>query len=99
MKYADLSIILKQEIQKCIDPAYAGKVSLEEPASPLFGDFSSNIAMILAKHLKKSPSAIANEIAEKLNKSENIKEYFYLSFSPPPPALLTFFSMTEHLTN
>ena len=90
MKTGDLSKIIIQEIQKCIAPAYADKVSLEEPASPLFGDFSSNIAMILAKHLKKSPSAIANEIAEKLNKSENIKEYFIVNV-PPPAGFINFF--------
>jgi len=90
MKTGDLSKIIIQEIQKCIDPAYAGKVSLEDPGSPLFGDFSSNIAMILAKHLKKSPSAIANEIAEKLNKSENIKEYFIVNV-PPPAGFINFF--------
>jgi arginyl-tRNA synthetase len=38
----------------------------EEPKNQDFGDFSTNIAMKLAKQLKKSPMAIANEIINNL---------------------------------
>lgn len=41
----------------------------EEPKNPDFGDFSTNIAMKLAKELKKSPINIANEIISNLNYS------------------------------
>src|SRR3989338_7196557 len=90
MKTGDLSKIIIQEIQKCIDPTYAGLVVLEDPASSLFGDFSSNIAMILAKHLKKSPPAIANEIKKKLEGSEEIKKYFMVNV-PGPTAFINFY--------
>jgi len=39
----------------------------EEPKNIQFGDFSTNIAMKLAKELKKSPVAIANEIINNLD--------------------------------
>lgn len=90
MKLADLSKIIIQEIQKCVDPQFAGLVALEDPASPLFGDFSSNIAMVLARPLKKPPQIIANEIAEKLKKVEIIKKHFIINV-PPPSGFINFF--------
>jgi len=38
----------------------------EEPKNQEFGDFSTNVAMKLAKQMKKSPVAIANEIINNL---------------------------------
>lgn len=90
MKYANLSIILKQEIQKCIDPQYADLVVIEKPTVPLMGDFTSNIAMILAKRLKKPPAVIANEIKEKLEDSKEIKKYFKMNV-PEPAAFINFY--------
>src|SRR3989344_3115500 len=99
MENFNLSNILKQEIKKCIDPQYGSfapeahpplaEVLLEIPPLPQFGEFSSNIAMVMAKHLKKSPSIIANEIKERLEDSEEIKKYFIVSV-PGPAAFINF---------
>lgn len=43
------------------------EVSVERPATPEFGDWSSNVAMVAAKNLGKSPLDLANELAEILN--------------------------------
>ncbi|XEC94209.1 arginine--tRNA ligase [Paenibacillus tarimensis] len=42
------------------------KIGIEHPANLQFGDYSTNIAMQLARLLKRSPLAIANEIKEQL---------------------------------
>ena len=40
---------------------------LERPRDPSFGDWASNAAMLLAKHLKRKPLDIANELVAKLD--------------------------------
>lgn len=41
-------------------------IALEQPANPDFGDYSSNIAMQLAKVLRKAPMVIAELITNEL---------------------------------
>ena len=104
MKYADLSTILKQEIRKCVESQYASfapeahpplaEIRLEVPALPQFGEFSSNIAMVLAKQLKKSPAIIAKEIKEKLKKSPEFEKYFE-AVVPEKSAYINFFIKPE----
>ncbi|MGD9604961.1 MAG: arginine--tRNA ligase [Bacilli bacterium] len=43
------------------------EVFFEKPKDPKFGDYSTNIAMRLAKPLKKSPIIIAKELIEKID--------------------------------
>jgi arginyl-tRNA synthetase len=43
------------------------EVRLERPRDPSHGDWASNVALTLAKELKRSPREIAEEIAEKLD--------------------------------
>ena len=45
------------------------KVNLEHPDVESFGDYSSNIAMVLAKELKRNPRELAQEIADNLQSS------------------------------
>ncbi|TRZ81665.1 arginine--tRNA ligase [bacterium] len=45
-----------------------------EPEVDKFGDYSTNVAFILAKREKKSPKEIAKRIKEKLNKKQDIFE-------------------------
>lgn len=40
--------------------------SVEEPKSAAFGEYTSNVAMVLARYVKKSPLVLAQEIAEQL---------------------------------
>lgn len=47
---------------------------IEEPKNPDFGDFSTNIAMVLAKELKKQPKAIADELIQNIQIDKNIIE-------------------------
>lgn len=50
----------------------AGKYTVELPKREGQGDFSTNIAMVLAGSEKRNPREIANLIAEKLGAAENI---------------------------
>ena len=54
---------IKEEIQKAVQGA--ASVTVEKPKLKEHGDASSNIAMILAKELKKNPFDIAQDIKEK----------------------------------
>jgi len=63
---------LKKEIQNLIKQRYnlSGiEFKVERPKRKEFGDLATNVAFILAKHLKGNPFEIANEIAEELRKN------------------------------
>ncbi len=44
-----------------------GEIELELPENDLFGDYSTNIALILAKKEGKNPQELASELVEKIN--------------------------------
>ena len=52
----------------------ASSIQLDRPKSIEHGDFSSNLAMVLAKPLKKNPRELANLIIEKLPASPLIEK-------------------------
>ena len=49
------------------------KIIVEKPRNKSFGNWSSNIAMILAKQLKENPMDIAKKISENIEKNDDIK--------------------------
>lgn len=53
-------------------PEFKGEVHLTTPQLQ-FGDYSTNIAMILAKQLKRNPLEIAEEIVKHLEKNDHIE--------------------------
>jgi arginyl-tRNA synthetase len=54
--------------------AEISSIELEIPRSSEHGDYASNIALALSRHLKRNPRQIASEIAAKLNDSDCILE-------------------------
>jgi arginyl-tRNA synthetase len=54
------------------DPARAAAVEIERPAEKVHGDYAANIAMRLAKPLKRPPLEIARAIAERVPKRDAI---------------------------
>ncbi|AIQ20177.1 arginyl-tRNA synthetase [Paenibacillus sp. FSL H7-0357] len=69
---------LEQSVQQVFSSLSAAApehltIDLEQPANPDFGDYSSNIAMQLAKVLRKAPMAIAELITAELGQEEAIK--------------------------
>lgn len=50
------------------------KLELSTPSDESHGDYASNVALRLSKQLGKNPLEIAEELAEKLRASENLRE-------------------------
>ena len=48
------------------DPTSAPAIEVERPANPTFGDFATNLAMKLARPMRRSPMDIAEALAEAL---------------------------------
>jgi arginyl-tRNA synthetase len=59
-------LFYKKIIEDCIEKKYRELVLVEPPKEEYFGDFSTNIAMILAKKVGVSPMMLAQEIIKKL---------------------------------
>ncbi|MDP2664598.1 MAG: arginine--tRNA ligase, partial [bacterium] len=64
--------MVEAELQKIIEKATGERVVLEHPANSEHGDYSTNIALVLAKKLNKDPREIAESIVLKL-KTQNIE--------------------------
>jgi arginyl-tRNA synthetase len=80
-----LSQLIKDSLEKSVSHVFTAlgaggaeqvTIVLEQPANPDFGDYSSNIAMQLAKVLRKAPMAIAELITTELRQSENLGGLF-----------------------
>jgi len=64
------NLIQKAVVQ--IHPDFKGEVSLSIPQLQ-FGDYSSNIALILAKQFKRSPLEVANEIQSHIQTNDTVE--------------------------
>jgi len=69
---------------------------VDDPVGMRFGDFTSNVAMVLARILKKNPMEIANEIAGKL-KIQNSKLDFIEKVEVVKPGFLNFWLSKSYL--
>lgn len=63
--------------------------AIEHPANPDNGDYSTNIAMTLAKTLRKAPFAIAEELAELL-RSDNAVMQLFAKVEAAAPGFINF---------
>ena len=70
------------------------KIIVEIPAKKENGDYSTNIALILTKQLRKSPLEIAQEIKENLDKKDIIEEIKIAS-----PGFINFYLRKDYLLN
>ncbi len=62
--------------------AIEGDFVLEYPADMVYGDFASNVAMVMAKNIGKNPRELAEEFAEKLRVAR-IPEIFDVEVAGP----------------
>ncbi|MBI2103943.1 arginine--tRNA ligase, partial [Candidatus Woesebacteria bacterium] len=66
--------MVRDKIVKALQKATGEtEASLEIPENSEHGDYSTNVAMILAKKLKKGPRELASEIKEKILRDKDIK--------------------------
>lgn len=52
---------------------YSDSIFVEIPKNRSFGDFSTNVAMVLAKPMQSNPRAIANTVTQALSSLEEIE--------------------------
>lgn len=94
MEIADL---IKSQIKEVFSQLYGvelADVGLEHPQSSTWGDYSSNVALINAKKLGKSPGSVAKELVDSLKKSV-IKEYF-VDINYAGPGFINFKLAKQH---
>lgn len=85
--------MMRSQIKKAIIRAVLGKFgnvilpdfSVEAPENAKYGDYASNIAMVLAKRLKRNPVDIASDLKDELQKNLGIK------IEIVPPGFMNFF--------
>jgi len=63
---------------------------IEYPPAPNLGDYSSNLAMVLAKKLKKSPMEIGKEVASELI-SEPVNQKMFTKIEVVKPGFVNFY--------
>lgn len=66
--------IITKKLKKTVPEAKNYSVSF---APEEFGDYSTNLALILAKETKTSPIEVGEEIVDKLKKDKNLKKIFF----------------------
>lgn len=86
----------KDIIEKFIDIKYRNLISIDPPKNNAFGDFSTNIAMVLSKRIGKSSIDIAQEIYSHISCDKNfekvkIKSPGFLNWQVPKKILLNHF--------
>ncbi|MBV6714425.1 arginine--tRNA ligase [Paenibacillus chitinolyticus] len=89
-----LSDEIERQVRKLLDetgtPWPAGiKVLVDKPAHPEHGEYSTNVAMLLAKSLKKPPMEIAEKLKMELEHS-GIAEGIFSKVEAAPPGFLNF---------
>ncbi len=63
---SQLTALLQQALDSVAPDASATPIHLERPRDPTHGDFATNLAMQLAKALKKNPREIAQQLVSEL---------------------------------
>ena len=86
--------LIKSELKKIIRDLALESVNfnVERPNEEKFGDYATNLAMVLAKNLKKPPLEIAKEISIKLKKVS-----FLERIELEPPGFINFYLKRENL--
>ncbi|MCD6225865.1 arginine--tRNA ligase [bacterium] len=85
---------LKRTVRKAIGGEKGTAVFFEHPTLPEHGDYSTNIALILAKKRKTSPRQLAEEIVENLKKE---KEKIWEKVEVAGPGFINFWFTKEYL--
>ena len=97
---------IKDQINQVIEKEYClkdFKFQIEEPKDKIYGDYTTNAAMLLAKKRKSDPIKIGNEIIDKLNKAKKKKsvqlsEYFS-KIRVVKPGFINFYLADDFLKN
>ena len=95
MSFKSLIDEVENNIHKILDDLSVSDILFSvEPAKPGFGDVSSNVSFLLAKHLKKNPKEIADILSEKYRQSQST---LVSKVESHPSGYLNFFANWEKL--
>jgi arginyl-tRNA synthetase len=77
--------ILKNSVRKLFPKIKIPEFQVEHPEKKEFGDYSTNLAFLIAKELKKKPNEISNQIAKSVEKEKifekvKVKEPGFINF-------------------
>ncbi len=100
-KDVGIRAIIKNSLQDVLVNLGAPKqvidsLELTYPKHKNFGDYSTNIALLLAKHFKKAPVAIAQDIVEKLKERKVLQE-LVLDIKVENPGFINFFLHSNNI--
>ena len=95
MSFKSLIDEIENNLHKILDDLSVSGISFSvDPAKPGFGDVSSNVSFLLAKHLKKNPKEIADILSEKYLHSPST---LVSKVESHPSGYLNFFANWEKL--
>ena len=90
---------IKAALTKAVKKSFGGikipEFSVAIPESPEHGDYATNVAMVLAKVLKKPPMEIATAIAQELRS----RNYELWEVKIASPGFINLFLLEEKLRN
>jgi arginyl-tRNA synthetase len=84
--------ILKNSARQLFPKIKISEFQIEHPEKKEFGDYSTNLAFLVAKKLKKKPSEIANQIAKSVE-----KEKIFEKVEVKDPGFINFFLSFDFL--
>ncbi len=87
---------IENNLHKILDALTVSEIPFSvEPAKPGFGDVSSNVSFLLAKHMKKSPQEISITLSEKYSQ---LNHTLVSKVESHPSGYLNFFADWEKLS-
>jgi arginyl-tRNA synthetase len=90
--------VISSAITRAFNELYGytlAQVDVEHPQNPLWGDYSTNVAMVAAKNVNKLPVVLAKEVADYL-RSEQLAGYF-ATITTAGPGFINFTLSSEYL--
>ncbi|MGL5205393.1 MAG: arginine--tRNA ligase [Metamycoplasmataceae bacterium] len=89
-----MNLLIFNELNKIVKEYNFKEVNftVTKPTNNEFGDFSTNISMILAKQLKKKPIEVAEMIVEKFNKKKTLVNKIEIV----PPGFINFYLVDDY---
>ncbi len=95
----DITMSIKQTLREAIVELALGKeFTVEHPADEKMGDYSTNIAMVLAKELQRNPRELAVDLVGKLEKNVNL-ETIVEKMEVAGPGFINFYLRNDFLLN
>jgi len=95
----DLIKIIEKAVLEAFGSDFAmPEIVVDYPKNEAFGDYTTNVAMMLSKELKKSPMEIAEKLSSVIGQQSSIKNIFG-KIETVAPGYINFFLSEKYLRN